>query len=179
MLIASAAMSAVGAVAGGVAASNSANAQANAADYNAKIQENQATVARYNAQSAGEQAAAREEMQRRRFAQVQGQAIAGLAQSGTDLASGSNKDILDQNALAAELDALTIRYEGSQARDSYANTSSNLMSQAQLSRYNASAYRSNADAAMTGGFLNAGANLLSGASKYAYYKETGKLPGIG
>lgn len=169
-------VSAVGAMAQASAQAQQANAQAAAADYNAKVQENQATVARYNAQSAGEQAAAKEEQQRRRFAQLQGSAIAGLAQSGTDLASGSNKDILEQNALNNELDSLNIRYEGSQARDSYYNTAGNFQSQAELSRMNASQYRQNASSAMTGGFFDAGSSLLSGFGKYSYYKATGKNP---
>lgn len=178
LLIAGTVMSAVGSIVQASAAADTAKAQAAASEYNAKVQENQATVARYNAESAGQQAARKEEMQRRRFAQIQGSARAGLAQSGTDLASGSNADVLEQNAINNELDALTIRYEGSQARDSYYNTASNFQSQAELSRMNASMYRQNASNAMVGGIFNAGANLIGGATKSIYYAQAGKLPGL-
>ena len=177
LMIVGTAVSTVGALSSAAAQAQAAENQAAAARYNAQVQENQATVARYNAQSAGEQAARKEEMQRRRFAALQGQANAGLAQSGTDLGSGSNADVLKQNEINSELDALTIRYEGSQARDSYYNTASNFMSQAELSRMNAAMYQNNASNAMVGGFFNAGSNLLSGMTKYAYYSGTGRMPG--
>ena len=35
----------------------------------------------------------------------------------------------------------------------------------------------NAKEAKTAGYINAGANLMSGMSKYAYYSKTGKLAG--
>lgn len=177
LMIVGTVMSAVGALQSAAAQQQAAENQAAAARYNAQVQENQATVARYNAESAGQQAAAKEEMQRRRFAALQAQSRAGLAQSGVDIDSGSAKDLLTQNEINNELDALTIRYEGSQARDSYTNTANNFMSQAALSRMNAAMYDNNASNAMIGGYFNAGSNLLSGMTKYAYYSGTGKMPG--
>lgn len=174
-LLASAAVSTVGALASASAQAQAAENQAAAARYNAQVQENQALVADMNMKAAGEQAARKEEMQRRRFAQLQGQALAGLAQSGTDIGSGSNADILKQNEIQNELDSLTIRYEGSNARDSFYNQGQNLRSQAQLSLMNASMYDNNASNAMTAGYLNAGANLLGGYTRYAYYGQTGRL----
>ena len=164
MLIASAAMSAVGAIQQGEAQSASYKAQAQANDYNA-------TVARNNATVASEQANAKEEAQRRHFAALQGQAVAGVAQSGTGF-DGSNADVLNQNSINNELDALTIRYEGQ-------NQAKGLIAQAQLDTYNAGVNRMNASNAETSGYLNAGANLLSGATKYNYYTKTGGIPGMG
>ena len=154
---ASTAVSVIGAMQQGQAQSASANAQAQAQDYNA-------TVARNNAKVVSEQANAQEEAQRRHFAVLQGQAVAGIAQSGTGF-DGSNADLLKQNAIANELDALTIRYQGE-------NQAKGLMAQSQLDTYSAGVSRSNADSAVTGSYFNAGANLLSGAAKYNYYTRS-------
>ena len=175
MMAVSTAVSAVGAMAQASALQDSYNAQAAANEYNAKVNERQATIAHLNEQSAAQQGAAMEEAQRRRFAMLQGSTYAGLAQSGTDLGSGSNLDILKQNELNNELDALNIRYATSQKMASLENTSQNYTSQAELNRMNASINRSNADNAMMGGFFNAGSSLLSGMTKYAYYSGTGKM----
>lgn len=162
LMIAGMAMSAVGAIQQGQAASAQAQAAANAQRYNAQVAEQNAQVARAEANAA-------EEKQRRDFAQVQGQALAGVAESGTGF-SGTNLDVLKQNVVNNELDALTIRYQGDQK-------SRGLQAQAQLDRYGAKVNDMNASNAVTGSYLNAGAGLLSGASKYYYYKSTGTLPG--
>lgn len=154
----SAAVTAVGAIQQGEAQAQSQRAQAQANEYNA-------TVARNNATIASDQANAKEEAQRRHFAALQGQAVAGVAQSGTGF-DGSNMDVLKQNAINNELDALTIRYEGQ-------NQAKGLIAQSQLDTYNAGVNRMNADNAQTSGYLNAGANILSGAAKYSYYKNGG------
>lgn len=147
-------------------------ADAQAASYRAQAQaqEYNATVERNNAQVARDQANAKEEAQRRHFDALQGQAIAGVAQSGTGF-DGSNMDLLKQNAINNELDALTIRYEGQ-------NQANGLMAQSQLDTYNAGVSRMNASNAETAGYFNAGSALLSGATKYSYYKGTGKVPGM-
>jgi hypothetical protein len=150
------AVSAIGAIQQGQAQAASYQAQAQAMDYNA-------TVAKNNATAANQQASVQEEQQRRKFAMLQGQAAAGAAQSGAGL-DGSNRDILLQNALMNEMDALTIRYEG-QTR------AKNFEAQSQLDKYQAVAASRNADTARQAGFVNAGANLLSGATNYAMYSR--------
>lgn len=156
--VASTAVSTIGALAQGEAQAAQAQAQAQAQDYNAIVAEN-------NARAAREQANAREEQQRRRFGALQGQAIAGIAQSGTGF-EGSNADMLQQNAIANELDALTIRYEGQ-------NQAAGLMAQSELDRMQAGAARANAGAARTASYFNAGANLLSGVARTQYYRGGG------
>lgn len=151
-------------------------AQAEAYNYEAQAQANEfnATVQRENARAAAEQANQKEEANRRRFRMIQGQTMAGVAQSGTGF-DGSNAMLIEQNELYNELDALNIRYEGDMA-------SKGLMSQAQLNTYNAGINRNNAstaittgnmtaNAAKTGSYFNAGSSLLSGAS--SYYKLKG------
>lgn len=168
LMAASTAMSAVGAMQQADAQAANYTAQAQANDYNA-------TVNRNNAKVASEQANAQEEAQRRHFAALQGQAYAGVAQSGTGF-DGSNADILKQNAISNELDSLTIRYEGE-------NKAKGLMAQAGLDTYNAGVNRMNASNATTAGYLNAGSALLSGATKYSYYNKGGNpfggAPGMG
>ena len=158
LTIASSAMSAMGAM---------QQADAQAASYRAKAQQDEynATVERNNAKVAADQANAKEEAQRRHFAALQGQAVAGIAQSGTGF-DGSNLDLLKQNSINNELDALTIRYEGQ-------NQVRGLEAQSQQSTYSAAVNRMNASNAQEAGIYNAGASLLSGAAKYNYYSRTG------
>lgn len=137
----------------------SARANSASAKSQAYAQEYNATIADANAKATLEQTNAREEQQRRQFRSLQGEAIAGMAQSGTAL-NGSNLDVLKQNAINNELDALTIRYEGQMQ-------SRGLMAQAQLDRYGADASRRNGRAAMTAGVLGAGASLLGGFANYS------------
>jgi hypothetical protein len=155
-IIASTTLAAVGAVRAGQAQEASYTAQAQAQDFNAKVAHN-------NAIAAGDQANAAEEQQRRHFAMLQGEAYAGVAQSGAGF-DGSNADILKQNAINSELDALTIRYEGE-------NKAKGLMTQGMLDSYGATASRANAQIARDAGYLNAGTALLSGATTYGMYKN--------
>lgn len=151
LMIASGAMKAVGALQQARTEAGNYKSAAAANDYNALVTEG-------NARSAAEQASAREDMQRRNFRSLQGQAIAAAAQSGAGL-DGSNADVLRQNAVNAELDALTIRYEGDQQ-------TKGLMAQAGLQRFYATQNRKNAGRAMTAGYLNAGSALLQTAANY-------------
>lgn len=159
-LVASTALSAVGAVKQGQAQSASYQAQANANEYNSIVNKNNADVANQEANQ-------KEELQRRRFNEIQGQAYAGVAQSGTGF-DGSNAKVLEQNQINAELDALNVRYQGK-------NQANGLLAQSEIDQYNAKTNRMNAKNAMNAGYINAGANLLSGATKAYYYSNTGKL----
>lgn len=169
-------ISAIGSLFSAFSQMQSMQTQAAMARYQAQVSERQATVAKYNAMSSEQQAAAREEQQRRHFAMLQGQAVAGLAQSGTDVSTGSNADVLKQNDVNSELDALNIRYQGKMQSDSFKNTEANLLAQANLDRMSASMYSGNAGSALIGGFFNAGTNLLTGMQKNAYYRQTGVYP---
>lgn len=151
--VAGAGVGAMGAIQQGEAQSNAMKAQAQANEYNA-------TIARNNADAANQQASAKEDLQRRHFAQVQGEANAAVAQSNTGFL-GSSADVLKQNAINAELDALNIRYQGQQQ-------ASGLMAQSQLDEFNASQNKINASNAKTASYYGAGANLLSGLGTATY-----------
>lgn len=144
--------SAVSSIAQGISTSRQMDAQAKAADYNAKVARQQAEV---SAAAAG-----RQEEQQRRFARLQaGERRASMYQSGTGL-DGSNLDVDNQSEIAAELDALNIRYEGNLQRN-------NFLGQAALQDYNAREYRSGAKRAMSMGVLGAATSMFAyGAGKY-------------
>lgn len=97
LIIAGTAMQAIGAIQQG-------NAARGAANYNAAMLDQNAATER-------QQAGAREDAQRRRAAQVLGSQRAAFAQSGGGM-GGSAADVMQQSAINAELDALTLRYEG-------------------------------------------------------------------
>ena len=97
LMIAGAAMSAYGAV-------QQANAQKQAAQFNAKLNERNATIAL-------DQAGADALRVRRNAAQIQGSAVAGYGASGVAL-EGSPLDVLGASAEQASLDESTVRYKG-------------------------------------------------------------------
>jgi hypothetical protein len=140
--VASTAMSAIGAIQQG----NNAKA---AADYNAGIMEQNATIER-------QQATAREETQRRQARQILGEQRAGFSQAGIGL-GGSASDIMDESATNAELDALTLRYEGDlRARG--------LMAQAESERFQGRNAR-------TAGYMGAAGSILGGIGGYMGRQE--------
>lgn len=140
MIIASTAIQALGAIQQGKAAQSAAN-------YNAQVMETNAA----NERSASNQ---REEAQRRQARMVLGQQRAAFAQSGTGL-EGSAADVMQQSAADAELDALTMRYEGDMR-------ASGLMAQAGMERYEGRQARKAGNAQALG-------SILGGVSKYGEY----------
>lgn len=137
MTIASTAIQALGAIQQGKEAQS-------AKDRNAQVMETNAA----NERSASNQ---REEAQRRQARMVLGQQRAAFAQSGTGI-EGSAADVMQQSAADAELDALTMRYEGDMR-------ASGLMAQAEMERYEGRQARKE-------GKAQAIRTILSGAAKY-------------
>lgn len=150
LLIASAVVSAAGALSSGAAQRRAANQQAQAAEYNAAVSQNQAT----SAFAAG---AERENIQRRQAAQALSQERAAFAQSGLDPNSGSALDVQLQSSRNAELDALQTRYEG-------ILTGQNYQQQAALGVYEGGVLRASGRNAQRASYLTAAGNLLSGAA---------------
>lgn len=142
MIVAATAMKAIGAIQAG-------NASKKAADYNATLMDQGAATER-------QQAAAREEAKRREASMILGKQTAALAQSGGGL-GGSAADVMRQSSINAELDALTLRYEGDlRARGLEAN---------------AAQERFSGDQAKYQGRMQAIGSILGGASDYMGYKE--------
>jgi hypothetical protein len=161
-------VAAVAAVISAVSAISQSEAQA-------RQQESAADAARYNANLANQEAdatlqasSANEDAQRRKSAQQMGQQVAGMAENGIGLDSGTATDLTEQSAMNAELDALNIRYEGqSRARA--------LKAGATLDKWNADNQTGSAGTTRTGGFLNAGASALSTYGNYSGMKARAKL----
>lgn len=128
-----------------ISAISQGQAQSDAAKYNAQVAENNAIAARQKASFDAE-------LRREQLARVQAQARANIGKTGGDF-SGSALDIMAENAAAAELDALAIRY-GGEVR------ATGLEAQAV-------ADRSQASTARAGGYFGAGAKILSGAMMFA------------
>lgn len=161
-MIASATMAAVGSISQANATKQQMNSQADAANYNS-------IVANQNADTALQAASANEEAQRRKSAVALGQQRAGLAESGIGLNSGTATDLTEQSALNAEMDALNIRYAGQTQAQAYKTQSALDVQAAQQAKANASS-------AMTSGYLSAGATALSGYGKYSNYQARIKNP---
>jgi len=174
LLIASTAVKTIGTLMGASATAQDLQNRAAASRYNAQVQENEALIADMNMRAAGEQAARKEEMQRRQIAMRHGMARAGLAQSGTALGSGSNLDIIRQSEIANELDALTIRYEGALDSASFFNQGQNLRSRAQLSSMDAAKYNEAARSTRMSGLVGAGAEILGGYKEIHPYLDRPK-----
>lgn len=149
LMIAASAMQAVGAIQQGKMAEAMGKAQMNMANYNARMKELEADITR-------QQTNAREEQQRRQARQLLGKQRAAVAQAGIGW-GGSALDIMEESATLAELDALTIRYEGDlKARG--------LLAGAEADRFAGGVAMAQGKAAKTASYISAGASLLSGAA---------------
>lgn len=115
------------------------------ARYNSALYERNAQIAQQNAQF-------QEDRQRRMAAQRMGSNRAAIGASGVTM-DGSALDILESNAAQEELDALMIRWNGT-------NAAGDLMGNAGLQR----AQGANAQ---TGSYIGAGSALLLGGAKAA------------
>jgi hypothetical protein len=156
------AISAVGAISSAKAQSQQMQSQADAANYNA-------IVANQNAETALQAGSANEEAQRRKSAIDMGHMRAGLAENGIGLDSGTATDLTEQSALSAEMDALNIRYQGQTQAQAY-------KTQSALDVQSAQQAKANASSAMTSGYLTAGATALSGYGRYSNYQARIKNP---
>lgn len=150
--LAAAAVSAFGAIQQGNAASASYKAQAQASEYNAKIQED-------NAARISREASIKEDNLRRQQAYFLGRQRAAIAESGVGLGSGSALDIQQDSETQAELDALTVRYEGETQRRAF-------LQDASLQRYEGSVARMNASEAKKAGYIGAVGSMLGGVGRY-------------
>jgi len=159
LVAASTAMTAVGTIQQGMAAAAQGRAQQQAQEYNAIVKQQNAALAR-------QQAGAREEQQRRQARQLMGQQSAALAQAGIGVGFGSALDIEEQSAVRAELDALTIAYQGELQ-------ATGLLAAAQQDIYQGEAARAAGANAQSASYVSAGASLLSGAASYGYYTGVG------
>lgn len=135
-----------------VGAISSANSEAAAYKYNAKIAERNAVISR-------QQAAADVDRQRRIADKAIGGIKASYAASGVTM-EGTPLDIVEESAAQAKLDELNIKYNGELQAMGFENS--------------AALDRARASNAKTSGYMAAGSSLLLGANKtYQAYKANG------
>lgn len=159
LIAASTAVSAAGAISAGQAAAAQANAQNEAQKYNAIMKEQ-------NAQLARQQAGVREDQMRRGQRQLLGQQSAALAQAGIGVGTGSALDIEEQSAYRAELDSLTLRYEGElQAQG--------LLAGAEQDRFQGEIMAARGASERTASYMSAGASILSAGAQYGAMRGGG------
>lgn len=132
-------------IVGAVGAVYTAKQQANASEYRAQVDENNATLTR-------QQTYAAEESQRRQMAVQQGNLRASAIETGFDANTGSLATLQAKTAGEMELDVLTARYRGEL--------------EAIGLQQDAAIGRSNASAAKTSGYLSAFGSLASGGANY-------------
>lgn len=149
-----AAASAVSGVIGALGAIQSANAQAAAAEYNAKIQERDAIIAEQNRKQNVETAELAATDKRRDNRRVLAAMRAAYGTSGLEMA-GSPLDVLEDTALEQELDTERIRYEGRLRSREGAIQMLGLHEGATLSRMEGKA-------AKTAGYIGAAGQLVGG-----------------
>lgn len=156
VLIAGTAMQAIGAIQQGNAQAASYKSQEAASNYNATVMDQNAGIER-------SQANQREEAQRREARMILGSQRAALSQAGIG-SGGSAADVMQQSATNAELDALTLRYEGDMR-------SRGLMIGAEQERYQGRVAGMNSKAAVKQGYMQAAGSILGGTGNYMGYKE--------
>lgn len=124
--------------------------QKQAADYNAKVAENQA-------QSIQNKAMYEEQIHRERVRKILSAQRSVFGASGLDTASGSPLLVREDSAMQGEMDAMAIRY-GGDVEAANARSAANL-------------YRMQGRTAQTAGFIQAGGSLLSGGAQV--YRDFG------
>jgi hypothetical protein len=153
-----AAIAAIAAVAGTavtvVGMQQQGQAQKKVANYNAKIAENAAISKRYEAEAQANKI-------RERAKRIRSTQITNYSKSGVTL-SGSVNDVMYDSSLAAENDVLISLYEGKTA-------SSNLHSQAALSRFEGK------QAVINANYGSAGTLLSGVAEAGSYYNQSKNL----
>lgn len=159
LLLAAAAVQAVGAISQANTESKNLKSQAAAYDANATIQRN-------NAARVAREASLKEDAVRRQTALFLGRQRAAQAEAGT-LGTGSGLDIQEDSYAQAELDALTVRYEGATQRRAY-------LQDADMLNYQAANARSNAKAVKRQGYMSAVGSMLGGAGRY--YQAQSMIP---
>lgn len=150
LAVAATGLSAVGAVEGGIASKN-------AADYQAQVSANNATIANQNADYAIESGQAQAANQSRKGAANVGQIKVKQAASGVDVNSGSAADVRVGQRETNQLDTETVLNNSELQAYGYRSQSTNFEAQSQLDTMQG-------EQAEEAGYLKAGGDILSGAS---------------
>lgn len=160
LAVAATAVSAIGAVEGGVASKN-------AADYQSAVASNNSTIAQQNATYAMESGEAQAANQSRKGAAQVGKMKTSIAANGVDVNSGSAVDVVAGQRETNQLDTETVLNNSELQAYGYRTQATNFQAQSQLDTMQG-------EQAEEAGYLKAGGDILSGASGVG-----GKWSGIG
>lgn len=136
---------------GGYTQAGNYNAQVQALDYQAQMQETQAKQISMNGTS-------RQNLQQQEASKVAGTQRAAIGQSNLAM-SGTMQDVVDESNAKALLDKYNIAYDTEVQ-------STSALDQASISRYQANVARSNAKNSVIGGYIGAAGSALSGVGNY-------------
>lgn len=157
-------------VIGSLQQGKAAQAQAN---YQAKVQENNAKAAQMQAADAIERGKLDENNHRKKVAHMLGAQRAGIAGSGFELGDETSQDILGDTAAMGELDARMIRTNAAREAWGFEYQASNELAGAEITK-------ARGESARIASFWNAGTDLLGGATKFATsYGQNAKQFGWG
>lgn len=152
-------VSAIAGTATSVAASvQQANAAEAEAEYQAKVQRENAKIAEENAAVQRQQGIEEERMQRLKTARNVASQKTAMAANGIDVTTGTALDVIEDTATIGELDALQTRYNYERQALAYEAKADNFQNQANLDVLKGKN-------AQTAGYLNAGATGLAGINK--------------
>lgn len=160
---------------GAVGAISSANAQSDAAKYQAQVATNNATIAGQNARYAAAAGATQAQARDFKTRATVGAIEAAQGSSGIDVGSPTSKEVRDSAEQLGRLDTATIMSNAMLQSRAYSAQATNFDAQAGLDKMQASN-------AQTAGGIGAFTSLLSGASsfsdKWLRYQTAG-VPGFG
>jgi hypothetical protein len=158
LIIASTAVSTAGAI-------SSSSATANAANYQAKVNDQNAALADQQARDSLDKTNIEAQRRYREQGQLKGQQEAALAANGVDLGFGSALSLQQDTAMIGAEDVGQIYKAGNERTRGYEISASNYRTEAQSNRYKASA-------AKTEGLFKAASSILGGASQLAGMKKS-------
>jgi hypothetical protein len=147
-------------------------AQAGQARYQAQVAENNRIIAEQQAKDAEMRGQMAEDARRQQTRALIGRQRTALAANGVMVDDGSALDITSDTAAQGEIDALTLRANAAREAYGYRAQGTNFLADAGLQR-------ARADAAIPASMVGAGATLLSGAGtvgdRWLTYRRQGML----
>jgi hypothetical protein len=136
-------------------------AQKQAANYQAQVDNNNATLADYKAETVARIGSIQEDRQRAKVRQMIGTQRAALAGNGLDLSEGTPLDLVTETAATGTEDALNIRYNAMREAWGYRQEATDLRSSAKFKKVSG-INQANAT------YLTTGANVLNSAYNLKY-----------
>lgn len=148
---------------GAIGSYQAGKAQAAAYNYNAKVAQENKKLAEQNASMARQEGL--EEARRQRIATLQavGKQEVSLAANGVDVGYGTSLDLIEDNSMLGELDALTMEYNAEKNARNYDIQAMNFANEANLAQFSARNARTAGNISAISGGLKAFGQLGNAA----------------